>query len=181
MDIAYYQLNSANNYLRSVCDHYTGGRDQYHCVSEPNNFDVWRTAIFLAAMHDSPQLRVIGVDGRIGEMVDSAITQLCSAGYLNGNACNPRLRQLAYETEDTGRGWFRFHHHHFHISLTTRRNAGLTTREFLRSISVYYRIAVKFLGQTTIRGACTCTTTTTATLFVPSAFTEVRRSIQSLR
>jgi hypothetical protein len=24
-----------------------------------------------------------------------------------------------------GRGWFRFHHHHFHISLTTRGNAGL--------------------------------------------------------
>ena len=101
------------------------GRDQYHCVDAPDNLDVWRTALFLAHLHDSPQLRVIGVDGQIGVLVDSAIEQLCDARYLTGNACNPALRQITYEVEDNNRGWFRFHHHHFHISLTSRRAAGL--------------------------------------------------------
>jgi hypothetical protein len=125
MDIAYYQMTSANNYLRSICSHTVGGRDQYHCVEDPSNLDVWRTALFLASMHDSPQLRVIGVDGRAAVMIEAAMEQLCTAGYLNGTACNPRLRSLAFELEDTGQGWFRFHHHHFHLSLTSRANAGL--------------------------------------------------------
>ena len=71
--------------------------------------------------HDTPQLRVIGVDGRIGELVDSAMDELCTAGYLVGTACQPRFRRLAYEVQDTGRGWFRFHHHHFHVSITGPR------------------------------------------------------------
>ena len=124
MDIAYYQINQVNNYLRSVCDHFSGGQDQYHCVSQPEYLDVWRSALFLGYLHDTPQLRVIGVDGRIGELVDSAMDELCTAGYLVGTACNPRFRRLAYEVEDTGRGWYRFHHHHLHISITAPSNRG---------------------------------------------------------
>ena len=46
MDIAYYQLFGTDNKLRSVCDHVQNGADQYRCISEPDNFDVWRTALF---------------------------------------------------------------------------------------------------------------------------------------
>ena len=125
MDIAYYQMMSPNNYLRSICEHYVNGRDQYHCVDEPDNFDVWRTALFLAALHDSPQLRIIGVDGRVGPLINAATEQLCDAGYLSGRVCAPASRLITYEETDMGQGWFRFHHHHFHMSLTSRARAGL--------------------------------------------------------
>ena len=69
MDIAYYQLTGDDNHLRAVCEHYQGGQDAYHCTSEPVNFDLWRTALFLAKMHDNPRLRVIGVDGKLGVQV----------------------------------------------------------------------------------------------------------------
>jgi hypothetical protein len=125
MDIAYFQIGTADNRLRSVCDHVIGGQDQYRCVSDPHLLDIWRTALILGLFHDTPQLRVIGVDGKIGPMVESAVDQLCSRGWLSGRAC--RQLQLAYEVTDEGRGWYRFHHHHFHISLRTRQAAGLST------------------------------------------------------
>lgn len=87
---------------------------------------MWRSALFIAFFHDSPQLRVMGVDARIGVAMESAIDQLCSAGWYSGPAC--RGTALAYETVDEGRGWYRFHHHHMHVSLTTRDRAGFLTR-----------------------------------------------------
>ena len=123
MDIGYYQQGTADNKLRPVCEHVQGGADQYHCVGEPDLLDVWRTSLVLGLMHDTPQLRVIGVDGRIGPLVDSAMEQLCDAGWLAGNACTrPRI---VYEETNTGMGWFGFHHHHFHVSLMSRADAGL--------------------------------------------------------
>jgi len=115
MDIAYYQVGTPNNYLRSVCEHTSGGADQYHCTGAPTLLDPWRTALFLGHLHANPGLRVIGVDGRVGPIVDSAITQLCADGWLTGAACS--RHSITWEETDTGRGWFRFHHHHFHISV----------------------------------------------------------------
>ena len=68
-------------------------------------------------MHDSPRLRVVGVDGRIGPLVEAAVDQLCVDGWLTGSVCSSGLA-LAYETTDGGAGWFRFHHHHLHISIS---------------------------------------------------------------
>lgn len=127
MDIAYYQLGAADNRLRPICEHTSGGVDQYHCVSAPSSLDVWRTALFVALLHDTPQLRVIGVDGQAGPLIESAISQLCDTGWYSGPAC--RSLSLAYETTDTGRGWFYFHHHHLHVSLSTRARAGLLQGE----------------------------------------------------
>jgi hypothetical protein len=124
MDIGYYQLGAADNKLRSVCEHYSGGQDQYHCVAPPTSLDVWRTALVLAKMHDNPGLRVIGVDGQIGQLVDSAITQMCGAGWLSGTVCNENYRKITYELTDGGAGWYRFHHHHFHISVNSSKSSG---------------------------------------------------------
>ena len=124
MDIAYFQIAAVDNKLRTVCPHTSGGSDQYHCVSDPTDLDVWRTAAFIAKLHDSPQLRVVGVDGRVGPLIESAVAQLCSAGWISGVACTDGL-SLAYETVDDGAGWFRFHHHHLHMSLMSRPEAGL--------------------------------------------------------
>jgi hypothetical protein len=116
MDIAYYQTGTADNLLRAVCEHRTGGADQYHCTGEPTLLDPWRTALFLGHLHATPHLRVIGVDGRVGPLVESALAQLCTDGWVSGTGCTaPRL---AYETTDTMRGWYRFHHHHLHISVS---------------------------------------------------------------
>lgn len=124
IDVAYYQARTPDNRLRSVCPHTSGGRDEYHCVASPDRLDIWRTALFLAHLHVTPQLRVIGVDGKVGPLVETAIQKLCDDGWVQTSACtNPRI---AYEVEDRGRGWFRFHHHHAHISLTTRSNAGFS-------------------------------------------------------
>jgi hypothetical protein len=117
IDIAYYQLTGSNNWLRSICPHTSGSADQYHCVGPPTNLDVWRTALFVGKIHETSGLRVIGMDGQIGPLVESALTQLCARGWLNNSACTSP--QITYETTDMGRGWFRFHHHHMHVSITS--------------------------------------------------------------
>ncbi len=117
MDIAYYQTSaSPDNKLRPVCVHKSGNQDQYHCVSEPTILDVWRNAMFLGLLLQSPRTRVIGVDGKVGPLVERAMDILCDNGWLTGTPCTSN-RALAYETEDEGRGWYYFHHHHLHISL----------------------------------------------------------------
>jgi len=115
MDIAYYQIGPEQNLLRAVCDHASGGEEAYHCTGVPDRLDVWRTALFLGLLHHSPQLRVVGVDGRVGPLVESALRTLCARGFLDGAACEEHA--LAWEEEDTGRGWFYHHHHHLHVSV----------------------------------------------------------------
>ena len=53
MDIAYYQNQGPNNFLRPICEHVQNGQDQYHCVGAPTRLDVWRTALALGAMFES--------------------------------------------------------------------------------------------------------------------------------
>lgn len=118
MDIAYYQLDTIDNQLRPICEHRDArGNDHQRCVSPPDNLDVMRTAVFLAMLHGSDSLRIIGVDGKVGPLIEDAWERLCEEGWLDED--NPVCHgdgRLAYETRDTGRGWYRFHHHHFHIS-----------------------------------------------------------------
>jgi hypothetical protein len=114
IDLAYYQIGQPNNYLRPICEHTLNGADQYHCTSAPHILDVWRTALFLGITHESNTLRVIGVDGAAGTMITSAMQQLCNDGWLDPSACSNM--KLAYEVTDMGYGWYRFHHHHAHIS-----------------------------------------------------------------
>ncbi len=116
MDIAYYQTGTTDNRLRAICEHRVGGADQYHCTGPATLLDPWRTALFLGHMHANPNLRIIGVDGQAGPPILSAVTQLCNDDWLETSACSSP--KLTYEVTDMGRGWFRFHHHHFHISVS---------------------------------------------------------------
>jgi hypothetical protein len=118
MDIAYYQLTTMDNHLRPVCEHRDPkGSELSRCVSPPDNLDVYRTALFLAYLHDSDSLRIIGVDGQIGPLIEEAWERLCDEGWLSGDhpVCTGEDR-LTYETTDRGYGWYRHHHHHFHVS-----------------------------------------------------------------
>jgi hypothetical protein len=126
MDIAYFQVGTADNKLRPVCAHTSGGSDQYHCVSAPDKLDVWRSALFLGALFTSEIVRVIGVDGQVGPLVEDAMLKLCSSQWLPQYACNSMQSKLAYETVDKGYGWYYFHHHHLHLSLTGKLPANPT-------------------------------------------------------
>lgn len=117
IDLAYYQANTANNQLRPMCPYTANGQDQSHCVSAPTTLDVWRHALFLGAVFESSRTRVVGVDGKAGPLILSALDTLCDTGWLSQAACSNAV--LAYETTDGGAGWYYFHHHHSHISLKT--------------------------------------------------------------
>jgi hypothetical protein len=119
MDIGYYQIGTKDNRLRAVCDHMEGGKDVYHCVSEPTALDTWRNALVLGAMVTSRRVRVIGMDGKVGPRVMAALPALCRDGYLDATACTRARTLLTFEETDQGYGWFRFHHHHFHISMSS--------------------------------------------------------------
>jgi len=114
IDIAYYQVNTPDNRARPICDHYEGGQDAYHCTAEPHLLDPWRTALFIGALQQHPDLRVIGADGKAGPILVDALQVLCAGGWLSTYACNNG--SLTFETENQGYGWFYFHHHHIHVS-----------------------------------------------------------------
>jgi hypothetical protein len=117
IDTAYYQTGTADNRLRPVCPHEVDGADQHRCVGAPTTLDVKRTALFLGALLTSSRVRVIGVDGKIGPLVKPEIQNLCDGGVVPAESCT-RLSRIAYEETDTGLGWYRFQHHHMHVSLS---------------------------------------------------------------
>ncbi len=116
IDIAYYQRDTPDNDLRPICRHVspTSG-EAYRCLAAPERLDAWRTALFLGAILEAPEIRVIGIDGRAAPPILAALRTLCETGWLGREACARRDR-IAFETRDTGRFWFRGHHDHLHVS-----------------------------------------------------------------
>ena len=116
IDVAYFQVTTRDNQLRAVCPHTSvSGGEAYHCTGDPNNLDPWRSALFVGALAEHPNLRVIGADGRIGPMIDAATDRLCTDGWIDAAVCRSGT-PLTWEATDTGRGWYLFHHHHMHVS-----------------------------------------------------------------
>jgi hypothetical protein len=116
MDIAYFQLGAFNNVLREVCPHKNGASEQYHCVAPPDVLDEWRTAVFAAKLSDSPQTLWIGMDGKVGPIIEDRIDDLCASGWISGRACS--VKHIEYEIVNHDWGWYYFHHHHMHLSMT---------------------------------------------------------------
>ena len=120
IDTGYYQLYATDNLLRPVCVHYEGYFDAGHCVEEPYGLDRWRQALYIAYLSEHPRVRVIGVDGQIGPVIEDALDTLVVSGWIDSG-----LREsipLAYEGENTGMGWYLSHHHHMHTSMNTLHN-----------------------------------------------------------
>jgi hypothetical protein len=114
IDTAYFQVYSGDNLLRQVGYHYEGYDDAFHLTEPPYALDAWRTALFIAYLSEHPRLRVVGVDGKVGPILEDAFDHLALEGWITWD-----LRDsipLAYEEEDTGLGWFLHHHHHLHAS-----------------------------------------------------------------
>jgi hypothetical protein len=115
IDTAYYQPYATDNLLRPVGVHYNGFFEANRLVEQPYALDVWRTALYIAYLSEHPHVRVIGVDGKIGPILEDAFDELVELGWIDSD-----LRDsipLAYEVEDTGLGWYFNHHHHLHISM----------------------------------------------------------------
>ncbi len=115
IDIGYFQTGTEDNGLRAVCDTLDGDAEAFHCVGPPDLLDARRTALLVGVLHESPQLRVVGVDGQIGLALEEALDALCDEGLLEGPVCDGE-RKLAYEVEDMGAGFFRFHYGAMYVS-----------------------------------------------------------------
>ncbi len=102
----------------------SGGTDAYHCVATPDKLDLWRDALFLGTLFTSEIVRVIGVDGKVGPLVEQTMPALCATGWVPQRSCDVldgkyysvKNYGLAYEETDGGAGWYYFHHHHQHVS-----------------------------------------------------------------
>lgn len=124
IDIGYFQAGTADNKLRPICEHMTGNTDEYHCLTTPDKLDLWRNTLFLGSLFTSEIVRVIGVDGKVGPLVEQTMPALCATGWLPQRSCDVADGKhyatdnygLAYETTDGGAGWYYFHHHHQHVS-----------------------------------------------------------------
>jgi len=129
IDLAYYQIkapdlwlkaengssDNGGNLLRPICKYTVFGLNVFHCTQPSHLLDPWRTALFIAYLSEHPNIRVIGVDGQVGRILDAALDQLVHAGWIN-----PDLRAgipLFYEETNQGWGWYLHHHHHIHISI----------------------------------------------------------------
>ena len=115
IDTAYYQLYAKDNMGRPVGVHYESYYDAYHLVEAPYALDNWRAALYLTYLAEHPRLRVIGVDGQIGLALEDTFDELVEREWLSTGVRD--IIPLAYEVEDTGMGWYQFHHHHMHVSI----------------------------------------------------------------
>ncbi len=119
IDIAYYQKGTANNHLRAVCPYVSNGNNQYHCVGAPDKLDVPRSTLFIGKLFDSNRVRVIGVDGKIGQLMQAEAKKLYSNGMITASSLKKFDTHLAFEVTNTGKGWYLHHHHHLHLSTHT--------------------------------------------------------------
>ena len=115
MDLAYYQLYTPDNHPRVIGEHYEGYTDAYHLISEPYALDPWRTALFISYLSEHHHVRVIGVDGQVGLVLEEALDDLVSLGYIDSD--HREAIPLVYEVDNQGWGWYYFHHHHMHVSM----------------------------------------------------------------
>lgn len=120
IDVAYYQLYTPDNFPRTVCDHHAWDDnyevvDAYHCTSQPYLLDPWRTTLLTTYIAEHPHLRVMGVDGQVGLMMEDSYDWLEANDWID-SALRGSI-PLLYEVEDQGWGFYQFHHHHMHISM----------------------------------------------------------------
>jgi hypothetical protein len=115
IDIAYFQRDTLDNQLRPICKHQDHRVEMYRCIAQPTRLDAWRTALFIGVFLEDARVRVIGIDGLAAVPILAAFDELCETEWIERSACERRGR-ITFETADTGRGWFRGHHNHMHVS-----------------------------------------------------------------
>lgn len=116
IDVAYYQLYSTDNHLRTVCSSFEGYYlDAFHCVDPPHGLDPWRTALFISYLSDHPLLRIVYVDWLVGPILDEALDEMVSLGWIDAD--HRAQIPLVYYVEGDEEREYLFHHHHMHVSM----------------------------------------------------------------
>ncbi|MPZ23216.1 MAG: hypothetical protein GEU28_06675 [Dehalococcoidia bacterium] len=103
LDVAYYRRAGANN-AAPVCPN-SGG----YCTGPPR-IDARVNAFFISKLVESPHIRIIIVDPRIGRMIEAAARNMFSA---DPDLVRRIERMVCWGGDEIGG---RFHHHHMHIS-----------------------------------------------------------------
>lgn len=116
IDVAYFQNGTPDNHLRPICDTLDDGTEAYHCTAPPHLLDTDRTALFIGYLAGHPRLRVVGVDGQAGLLIEAVAGELCTKGLLTSSECSALAQKLVYEVTDQGFGWFLFRFQSMHIS-----------------------------------------------------------------
>ncbi len=118
LDSSYFQTSGMAD-PGPVCPHTVNGQEAYHCTGSPlpptGVLDAPRTAMMLGKLFESGRMRVIGVDGQIGDLLKAEAQKLAQQGLLTSSAVNNFVK-VAYEKTGQQMGWFLHHHHHFHAS-----------------------------------------------------------------
>lgn len=116
IDIAYYQLYSSDNLLRTVCSSFEGYLlDAGHCVDQPHGLDPWRTALFISHLSEHPLLRIVYVDWLVGPALDDALDEMVSLGWIDAE--HRAAIPLVYYVEGDPAQEYLFHNHHMHVSM----------------------------------------------------------------
>ena len=111
MDVAYYQVGTKDNDLREVCPNKND-----RCIGPPNTLDAVKSAFLIAKLLESGQVRVLGVDGKIGPVLKQEIQKFYKDEMITKEVLNLFNSRVHWETRNTGRSWFFSHHHHLHVS-----------------------------------------------------------------
>lgn len=116
IDVAYYQLYSNDNLLRTVCSSFAGYlNDTGHCVDPPHGLDPWRTALFISNLSEHPLLRIVYVDWLVGPIIDDTLDEMVSFGWIDAE--DRAAIPLVYYVEGDEEQEYLFHHHHMHVSM----------------------------------------------------------------
>ncbi len=105
IDIAYYSLSEGNG-GKIVCPSYT----QYFCTGPATDLDVDRTTFFMAALVENMNVRVMGVDPEVFDLVAPRAYEMELEGLITREQRQRVQGLMAY-----GDTW-PFHHHHIHLS-----------------------------------------------------------------
>lgn len=116
IDIAYYQLYSNDNLLRTVCSTFNGYYDEaFHCVDPPHGLDPWRTALFISYLSEHPLLRIVYVDWLVGPVLDNTLDEMVTLGWIDAE--HREAIPLVYYSVGDEEQEYLFHNHHMHVSM----------------------------------------------------------------
>jgi hypothetical protein len=109
LDVAYFRTSGANN-AGAVCPNSNG-----YCTGNPTGLDYEVLATFISKLVDSPYIRIIIVDPRIGRPIESAARSMFSSSKAS------KIDRLLCWGEAVGG---RYHHDHMHISFQHKTETG---------------------------------------------------------
>eukprot|EP00730_Choanoeca_flexa_P002371 TRINITY_DN11026_c0_g2_i1.p3 TRINITY_DN11026_c0_g2~~TRINITY_DN11026_c0_g2_i1.p3 ORF type:complete len:180 (+),score=30.40 TRINITY_DN11026_c0_g2_i1:1672-2211(+) len=96
LDLSYYLLRDDNMPAAPCVFVDAAGNNQARCMSEPGDLDVWRTALFIGYLHESPFVTAVGVDDKMAPYINDAIAIFCSRGFRPIGCVTARFKTRSF-------------------------------------------------------------------------------------